>query len=115
LVPTPYPATPLLPVFISATSVQELPLQDSVFPVLGLPVPSPPNANAAVLLSPAPPKAPLTEVKSPTSVHEVPFQDSVKPFVPLGGSGKRVPPNANADVEVPAPAKVALISVKSLT
>ena len=60
--------------FLSFTSVQDVPLNNSVS-VFG--PTSPENARAAVLLAPAPPKAFLALFKSPVSVQAVPFHDSV--------------------------------------
>ena len=73
---SPSPPKAYLVVFISATSVHELPSHDSTFAV-DPPGASPPKFNAAVCV-PAPAAAYLAVFNSATSVHEVPFQDSVR-------------------------------------
>jgi hypothetical protein len=79
----------LVAVFKSLTSVQEVPFQDSVAPVAGLP----PMANADVLSAPQPAIRVLAVFKFPTSVQDVPSQDST--FTVVGGIS---PPKAKADV-----------------
>ena len=79
--------------FISVVSVQFVPFHNSVFATTGgLPEAlAPPEANAAVLLSPAEKTPALPVFKLFTSVQFVPFQTSVASLV---GS----PPKAKADV-----------------
>ena len=80
-------------------SVHDVPFHVSVFTVSAVPV-YPPQAKAFVLLLPivcAP--YPAVVFKSATSVQLEPFQDSLRALYPPG----LLPPNARADVVVPAP------------
>ena len=80
-----------LPVAISATSVHELPFQDSVLFSFEPPGVLPPKFIESVLLPPLPVHQDRAVFKSPTSVHEVPFQDSTT----APGDGG-LPPTAKA-------------------
>lgn len=89
-----------LAVFKSPVSVQLVPFQDSVAPVLGGTFP--PKAKADVLI-PSPPKFCLAVFKSAVSVQLVPFHNSVFPV-----TGGMSPPKAKAAVVVPHPSKLFL-------
>jgi hypothetical protein len=78
----PAPAPEYLAVPKSLTSVQLVPFQFSVLPVLGG---YPPKAKAAVLVTPAPLILLLAVFKSLTSVQLVPFHNSVSAVGVLGG------------------------------
>jgi hypothetical protein len=71
-------------------------LYSSVAAVVGLP----PNANADVLLAPAPPEPCLAVLKLETVVQVDPSYSSVAPV----SRWNHLPPNAKADVCIPAPA-----------
>ena len=71
----PEPPNALLPVFISLTSVQELPFQDSTAFVLGAGGEFPPNTNPAGYV-PAAPMSDLVVFVSATSAQFVPLKYS---------------------------------------
>ena len=92
--------------FISATSVQEEPFQDSTSS-LAL-VPPPPPAIIAEVADPKPAAAYPASFKSFSSVQDVPSYCSVSPLV-AGDNPGLAPPNANEDDDEPPESDVDIL------